>query len=664
MPRRARPPMRSAASLALALVMCASLCGAWPTTPPARAEQTEIPAAEYEALVALYNATNGPYWTTTWTLDDTPCDMYGVHCEPESGEPRHVTRLDLPSNVLKGSIPPEIGALTGLNYLNLSDNQLTGGLPDEMANLVALEDLNVDQNLLSGNLPAWLGTLTNLTRLDLCTNPWRGTIPSELFQLTNLTELFLDSCELTGPIPSAIGNLTALEELDLSGNALDGGIPSSLASATSLANLRLDRNCLEGPIPSALGTLIHLKALTLHANRLSGAIPANLANLTALTTLTLGYNMLWADASSPTAFLAAKAPGWENTQTVPPSGLQATAGLGGVALAWTAIPYTGDTGGYEVGVSTVPGGAYEVRHMTADKHATSAWIGGLTPGTTYYVAVRTVTAAHDVQQSELVSPFSAEVPCTPTVVTVPPASVAIAGPTEGGLGQTYPFTATVSPPNATPPLTYTWSPAPTTGQGTATARYQWETTGPKTVSVAVVGSGETVTATHSFLALEVGAVAVTPGAGGTLTLPSPGGRSITITIPPDAVTETFTLLYTPLGAPTDPPAGWRYAGRAFALSAYRLGHVVTVPLGLPAVIALTYSDGEVAGLLEDTLRLLARDDGGWVDAATTCAPASAYLREPGANRLQVAVCRLGEFALFAQPAPPDHRTLLIPLLRS
>ncbi len=190
------------------------------------AEQTEIPAAEYEALVALYNATNGPYWTTTWTLDDTPCDMYGVHCEPESGEPRHVTRLDLPSNVLKGSIPPEIGALTGLNYLNLSDNQLTGGLPAEMANLVALEDLNVDQNLLSGNLPAWLGTLTNLTRPRPVHQPLdRGTIPSEIFQLTNLTELFLDSCELTGPIPSAIGNLTALEELDLSGNALDGGIP-------------------------------------------------------------------------------------------------------------------------------------------------------------------------------------------------------------------------------------------------------------------------------------------------------------------------------------------------------------------------------------------------------------------------------------------------------
>ena len=32
------------------------------------------------------------------------------------------------------------------------------------------------------------------------------------------------------------------------------------------------------------------------------------------------------------------------------------------------------------------------------------------------------------------------------------------------------------------------------------------------------------------------------------------------------------------------------------------------------------SSNAVYGLLEDTLRLLARDDGGWVDAATTCAP--------------------------------------------
>jgi len=43
---------------------------------------TEIPKTECEALVALYNSTNGPGWTNRigWLVTNTPCSWCGVTC--------------------------------------------------------------------------------------------------------------------------------------------------------------------------------------------------------------------------------------------------------------------------------------------------------------------------------------------------------------------------------------------------------------------------------------------------------------------------------------------------------------------------------------------------------------------------------------------------------
>ncbi|MGD2148925.1 MAG: PKD domain-containing protein, partial [Anaerolineae bacterium] len=86
---------------------------------------------------------------------------------------------------------------------------------------------------------------------------------------------------------------------------------------------------------------------------------------------------------------------------------------------------------------------------------------------------------------------------------VPPASVQIDGPTEGGAPTTYSFTATVDPITVTVPLTYTWE---ATGQSavthaaslTATDRvsFTWATTGTKTVVVSAGNDGGAVTCTH------------------------------------------------------------------------------------------------------------------------------------------------------------------------
>lgn len=52
---------------------------------------------------------------------------------------------------------------------------------------------------------------------------------------------------------------------------------------------------------------------------------------------------------------------------------------------------------------------------------------------------------------------------------------------------------------------------------------------------------------------------------------------------------------------------------------------------------------------ESTLTLYVREGPGWVDATTTCAPPSTYVRYPDANTLSVPICHLSEYALFGAP---------------
>ena len=72
---------------------------------------TDIPLAECQALVALYDSTNGAGWVdnTNWLVDHHPHEWYGVTVE--SGV---VTQLVLPENGLSGVIPSDLGSLSSL----------------------------------------------------------------------------------------------------------------------------------------------------------------------------------------------------------------------------------------------------------------------------------------------------------------------------------------------------------------------------------------------------------------------------------------------------------------------------------------------------------------------------------------------------------------------
>jgi murein DD-endopeptidase MepM/ murein hydrolase activator NlpD len=85
-----------------------------------------------------------------------------------------------------------------------------------------------------------------------------------------------------------------------------------------------------------------------------------------------------------------------------------------------------------------------------------------------------------------------------------PEKVAIAGPTIGGVEQSYAFTATVAPDTATLPVTYTWQAEDTpstssSGDTAGTFTFTWSTTGTHRVVVTATNEAGSVTGTHSIV---------------------------------------------------------------------------------------------------------------------------------------------------------------------
>ena len=235
------------------------------------------PVSDRTALIALYNATDGPNWenSANW-LSDAPLDEWFRVNTDINGR---VTTLYLNNNNLSGDIPPELGQLSNLRTLWLDGNNLSGDIPPTLGQLANLQTLWLGGNSLSGDIPPELGRLANLIDLTLYWNNLSGTIPPELGRLDNLQKLLLAENNLGGAIPPTLGQLPNLQWLWLDGNNLSGDIPPTLGQLAELEELTLDGNNLSGAIPPELGRLDNLQALTLVGNNLSGCVPSGLRDI-------------------------------------------------------------------------------------------------------------------------------------------------------------------------------------------------------------------------------------------------------------------------------------------------------------------------------------------------------------------------------------------------
>ena len=229
---------------------------------------------EHEALMALYNSTDGENWKNheNWGSDKPLSQWYGVRVN-ENG---NVYMIDLPDNNLTGTIPTEISLLEKLNYLELNLNNLSGDIPESIANIKDLIELNLGSNNFSGEIPSWFGELKNLVYLHLYYNQFTGAIPETIGDMEKLEMLLLDFNQLSGAIPSSLSDLKSIRQLGFMHNQLTGTIPEELGNLTTLTSLTVYDNHITGNLPASFVNLTSLESLNVGMNEMDGTIPEEL----------------------------------------------------------------------------------------------------------------------------------------------------------------------------------------------------------------------------------------------------------------------------------------------------------------------------------------------------------------------------------------------------
>ena len=157
---------------------------------------------------------------------------------------------------------------------------------------------------------------------------------------------------------------------------------------------------------------------------------------------------------------------------------------------------------------------------------------------------------------------------------------------------------------------------------------------------------------------------VDPLIGLTLIYTDTQGTTTTLEIPPGAVFQTVAIVYTPIPTPTRPLyPEWQSSDVVFFLDAY-LGELLLPGYIFQRPVSLTvhYTDSDISGLDESTLRFYYWEGYEWVDGSTTCFPWSSYTRDPANNVLSLPICHLSEWHMGGAPIGGPGIRIYLPLV--
>jgi Leucine-rich repeat (LRR) protein len=181
--------------------------------------KSQVPQHERDALLALYNSTNGPGWTNNlnWNTTTPVADWHGITVTNIGGTD-HVTEINIINNNLQGVIPNEIGNFSELQTLFLYNNSgIHGEIPNEIGNLLNLTRLALFRNNMTGNIPTSITNLINLQYIDLGNNNFSGVLPIGIQNFSQLENFNVYNNNLEGIVPDLSG-ISTLESLVIAYN--------------------------------------------------------------------------------------------------------------------------------------------------------------------------------------------------------------------------------------------------------------------------------------------------------------------------------------------------------------------------------------------------------------------------------------------------------------
>ena len=122
---------------------------------------SQISDLEKNALIDLYNSTNGDSWNNTWDLNENSTNWHGITVENNT-----ITEINLSMNNLNGQIPTSIENLKSLQKLNLGFNKLNGTIPNQITSCTSLTSIQLFMNQIEGEIPANIGNLKKIKRIS------------------------------------------------------------------------------------------------------------------------------------------------------------------------------------------------------------------------------------------------------------------------------------------------------------------------------------------------------------------------------------------------------------------------------------------------------------------------------------------------------------------
>lgn len=224
--------------------------------------QWSIPNTQRDALISIYNTTNGSQWNRPWDLQKDPRNWFGITIK--NGD---VTEIALNNNALQGVFPNSLSIFTKLSKLDLGNNDLSGEVSTSISTLGALQTLDISNNHLTGDPSQKIASLTKLTTL---------LIGGNRFEIVNVNALLSNSHQIItlglsglqlAEIPQKIASCYNLTDLDLSNNLIVSGF-DNLSGLTNLERLNLSNNALI-TMPNAIKSLKKLIQLNLQGNQIT-----------------------------------------------------------------------------------------------------------------------------------------------------------------------------------------------------------------------------------------------------------------------------------------------------------------------------------------------------------------------------------------------------------